>query len=110
MRQKIVVGNWKMNLDYPQGLALFSEVINRIKTEVTGPQKAIICCPFIHLHALAQLALDFENISVGAQNIHQSESGAHTGEVSANMVRSVGADYVIVGHSERRQEFGESNA
>ncbi|WP_299288377.1 triose-phosphate isomerase [uncultured Mucilaginibacter sp.] len=109
MRQKTVAGNWKMNLDYQEGLALFSEVINRVKAEVTGIQQVIICCPFIHLHALVQLAQGFEKTAVGAQNIHQSESGAHTGEVSAKMVRSVGAAYVIVGHSERRQEFGEGN-
>ncbi len=105
-----MVGNWKMNLDYQEGLALFSEVINTVKAEVTGTQQVIICCPFIHLHALVQLAHGFEKTAVGAQNIHQSESGAHTGEVSAKMVRSVGAAYVIVGHSERRQEFGEGNA
>ncbi len=110
MRQKIVVGNWKMNLDYPEGLALFSEVINMIGDEVTGSQQAIICSPFIHLYALAQLANGFDKISVGAQNIHQDESGAHTGEISAKMVFSVGAAYVILGHSERRQEFGETNA
>lgn len=110
MRQQIVVGNWKMNLDYSEGLALFSEIINKVKAEVTGSQQVIICCPFIHLHALVQLAQGFEKVAVGAQNIHQSESGAHTGEVSAKMVRSVGAAYVIIGHSERRQEFGEGNA
>lgn len=105
-----MVGNWKMNLDYAEGLALFSEVINTVKAEVTGNQQVIICCPFIHLHALVQLAQGFEKIFVGAQNIHQSEFGAHTGEVSAKMVRSVGADYVILGHSERRHEFNEGNA
>jgi triosephosphate isomerase len=83
MRKKIVAGNWKMNLDYNEGLALFSEVINMVKDEVTGNQEAVVCSPFIHLHSLAQLAKGYNKISVGAQNAHQAESGAYTGEVSA---------------------------
>src|ERR1700761_4233740 len=109
MRKKIVAGNWKMNLDYSEGLSLFSEVINMVKDEVTGNQDAVVCSPFIHLHSLAQLAKGYHKVAVGAQNAHQAESGAYTGEISAKMIRSVGAAYVILGHSERRQYFGESN-
>lgn len=109
MRKKIVAGNWKMNLDYNEGLSLFSEIINMIKDEVTGKQEAVVCSPFIHLHSLAQLAKGYNKISLGAQNAHQAESGAFTGEISAKMIRSVGAAYVILGHSERRQYFGETN-
>ncbi|MDB5133151.1 MAG: triose-phosphate isomerase [Mucilaginibacter sp.] len=109
MRKKIVAGNWKMNLDYNEGLSLFSEIINMIKDEVTGKQEAIVCSPFIHLHSLAQLAKGYNKISLGAQNAHQAESGAYTGEISAKMIRSVGVAYVILGHSERRQYFGETN-
>lgn len=109
MRKKIVAGNWKMNLDYNEGLSLFSEIINMIRDEVTGKQEAIVCSPFIHLHSLAQLAKGYNKISLGAQNAHQTESGAFTGETSARMIRSVGATYVILGHSERRQYFGETN-
>jgi len=109
MRKKIVAGNWKMNLDYNEGLALFSEISNMVKDELTGKQQAVICSPFIHLHALVQLGKSNDRISVGAQNAHQNESGAYTGEVSAKMIKSVGAEYVILGHSERRQYFGESN-
>lgn len=109
MRKKIVAGNWKMNLDYNEGLSLFSEIINMFKDEATGKQQAVICSPFIHLHSLAQLAKGYTNIAVGAQNAHQAESGAYTGETSAKMIKSVGAEYVILGHSERRQYFGESN-
>lgn len=109
MRKKIVAGNWKMNLDYNEGLSLFSEIINMIRDEVTGKQEAIVCSPFIHLHSLAQLAKGYNKISLGAQNAHQAESGAFTGEISAKMIRSVGAAYVILGHSERRQYFGETN-
>jgi len=110
MRKKIVAGNWKMNLDYNEGLTLFSEVINMVKDEVTGSQQAVVCSPFIHLHSLTQLAKGYAKVSVGAQNAHQAESGAYTGEISAKMIKSVGAEYVILGHSERRQYFGEDNA
>jgi len=109
MRKKIVAGNWKMNLDYNEGLSLFSEITNMIKDEVTGQQEAVVCSPFIHLHSLVQMAKGYTKISVGAQNAHQAESGAYTGEVSAKMIHSVGAAYVILGHSERRQYFGETN-
>jgi triosephosphate isomerase len=109
MRKKIVAGNWKMNLDYNEGLTLFSEVINMVKDEVTGAQHAVVCSPFIHLHSLAQLAKGYQKVSVGAQNAHQAESGAYTGEISAKMIHSIGVEYVILGHSERRQYFGETN-
>jgi triosephosphate isomerase len=109
MRKKIVAGNWKMNLDYNEGLSLFSEVINMVKDEVTGKQEVVVCSPFIHLHSLAQLAKGYSKISLGAQNAHQAESGAYTGEISAKMIHSVGAAYVILGHSERRLYFGETN-
>ena len=110
MRKKIVAGNWKMNLDYQEGLALFSEIANMVKDEITGKQEAIICSPFIHLSSLVQLAKGNEKLSLGAQNAHQAESGAYTGEISAKMIKSIGAKYVILGHSERRQYFGENNA
>ncbi|WP_259070621.1 triose-phosphate isomerase [Mucilaginibacter sp. X4EP1] len=110
MRKKIVAGNWKMNLDYNEGLSLFSELINMVNDEVTGKQEAVVCSPFIHLHSLAHLAKGYPKVSLGAQNAHQAESGAYTGEISAKMIKSVGAEYVILGHSERRQYFGEDNA
>jgi len=109
MRKKIVAGNWKMNLDYNEGLSLFSEISNMIKDELTGKQEAVVCSPFIHLHSLVQMAKGYPKISIGAQNAHQAESGAYTGEISAKMIKSVGATYVILGHSERRQYFGESS-
>jgi len=109
MRKKIVAGNWKMNLDYEEGLSLFSEVINMVKDEVLGKQEAVVCSPFIHLHSLVQLSKGYHKVAVGAQNAHQAESGAYTGEISAKMIASVGAAYVILGHSERRQYFGETN-
>jgi len=109
MRTKIVAGNWKMNMDYHEGLTLFTEVLGLVKQDITGTQQAIVCSPFIHLYSLTELAKNQSNVSVGAQNAHQAESGAYTGETSAKMIASVGAAYVILGHSERRQYFGETN-
>lgn len=107
MRKKIVAGNWKMNLDYAEGISLFSEIVNMVRDEKQGDQLAIICAPSIHLNSLAKLGANA--VSVGAQNCHQMESGAYTGEISAKMIKSVGCEYVIIGHSERRQYFAESN-
>jgi len=109
MRKKIVAGNWKMNLDYQQGVSLFSEIVNMVKDEVIAQQQVVICSPFIHLHSIAQLAKGAQRVAIGAQNIYFEEAGAYTGEVSAVQVKSTGATYVILGHSERRAYFGEDN-
>lgn len=110
MRKNIVAGNWKMNLNYEEGVSLFSEVVNMVKDEVIGNQQVIVCSPFIHLYSLGKLAETATNVSIGAQNVHQAESGAYTGEISASQVKSVGAAFVILGHSERRAYFGETDA
>ncbi|TCD01086.1 triose-phosphate isomerase [Pedobacter psychroterrae] len=107
MRKKIVAGNWKMNLDYAEGISLFSEIVNMVRDEKNGDQLAIICAPYVHLNSLAKLGGD--TVSIGAQNCHQKESGAYTGEISAKMIKSIGCEYVIIGHSERRQYFAESD-
>jgi len=107
MRKKIVAGNWKMNLDYAEGISLFSEIVNMVRDEKKGDQLAIICAPFIHLNSLSKLG--GEVVKIGAQNAHQNDSGAYTGEISAKMIKSVGCEYVIIGHSERRQYFAESD-
>ena len=109
MRKKVVAGNWKMNEEYYEGLSLFTEVINLVNDEVSGEQEIIFCCPFIHLHSLAELSKNHSKISVGAQNVHEAEYGAFTGEISASMIRSTGAEYVIIGHSERREYFNETD-
>lgn len=110
MRKKIVAGNWKMNKNYTEGLSLFSEVVNMVKDELHGDQQVIVCAPYIHSHSLSALATGYVQVSVGAQNSHQEEAGAYTGEISASMLKSVGVEYVILGHSERRQYFAEDNA
>ncbi len=111
MRQNLVAGNWKMNLTYPDGLALVAEITNLVAAEATGPQvpQVVICPPFPLLQAVGQLLPAGSNFRLGAQNCHQQESGAYTGEVSAKMLASVGCEYVILGHSERRQYFRESD-
>lgn len=98
-----------MNLDYTTGLSLFSEVLNMVNDEVRGDQEVIVCPPSLFVFSLAQLAKQNSRVSVGAQNGHQAESGAYTGEISASQIKSAGAEYVILGHSERRQYFGETN-
>lgn len=107
MRKKIVAGNWKMNMDYAEGISLFSEIVNIVRDEQKGEQLAIICAPYIHLNSLVKLG--GTTVRIGAQNCHQNESGAYTGEISAKMIKSVGCEYVIIGHSERRQYFAESD-
>ncbi len=110
MRKNIIAGNWKMNLDHAEGLQLFSETINLVNSDVRGDQEIIVCCPFIHLSSFAQLVKTGSKVFIGAQNCHQAGSGAFTGEISASMIKSTGASYVIIGHSERRAFFFESDS
>lgn len=109
MRKNIVAGNWKMNLDLNQGIQLFNEIQELLKVELTGEQEVIVCAPSIHLSSLAKSLEGSSKLSIGAQNCHQADSGAYTGEISASMIASSGAEYVIIGHSERRLYFSESN-
>ncbi len=110
MRKNIVAGNWKMNMDIGNGIQLFNEIQQLLKEEVKGDQEVIICPPYIHLSSLSQLLDSSNNLSIGAQNCYQADSGAFTGEVSASIIASAGAAYVIIGHSERRLYFSESNS
>lgn len=106
-RQKIVAGNWKMNLNFQEGRDLANEIIRNI-----GPSDilTILCPPFIHLNHLSVLTNGISNLEVGAQNCHSEKAGAFTGEISAGMIKSTGAGFVIVGHSERREYFQENDA
>ena len=98
-----------MNLDYQQGISLFSEIVNMANDELLGEQHVVVCAPFIHLHGLAQLAGATSRVAVGGQNCYFQESGAYTGEVSASQLKSTGATHVILGHSERRAYFNEDD-
>lgn len=109
MAKKIVAGNWKMNKTLDEALILVSEVVNMVKDEVQSDVEIILFPPALYLTTLNTYVKDIPQMSLGAQNIFQKASGAYTGELSAAMVKSVGAKYVLVGHSERRQYFGETN-
>ncbi|MCU0362308.1 MAG: triose-phosphate isomerase [Bacteroidales bacterium] len=108
MRKKIVAGNWKMNMDLNEGLK-FAETLHKHFTE-NPPAKAevVICTPYIHL-AGAAAVLKKGKVSLGAQNCASEASGAFTGEVSPWMIKSTGAQYVIIGHSERRTYYKEDD-
>ena len=106
MRKKIVAGNWKMNMNLQDGIALAKELNETLKAEKPNCG-VVICTPFIHLASIAQF-LDQDIIGLGAENCADKEKGAFTGEVSAEMVKSTGAQYVILGHSERREYYKET--
>lgn len=106
MRKKIVAGNWKMNMNLQDGVALAKELNETLKADKPNCD-VIICTPFIHLASVAQ-TVDSSIIGLGAENCADKEKGAYTGEVSAEMVKSTGAQYVILGHSERRGYYAET--
>ena len=106
MRKKIVAGNWKMNLNLQEGIALASELNEALKADQPNCD-VVICTPFIHLASVANV-LNGSVIGLGAENCADKEKGAFTGEVSAEMVKSTGAQYVILGHSERREYYKET--
>lgn len=105
MRKPIIAGNWKMYKTISQALEFASEIKNGCDTENV---EAVICAPFTIIKDLKQ-ALEGTNVKIGAQNFHYEDEGAFTGEISAKMLHEVGAEYVIVGHSERRQYFNETD-
>lgn len=107
MRKKIVAGNWKMNKTLEEAQILTSELMGMVSDEVTGNAIVILCTPFTYLFPIKK-QLGGSSIQVGAQNCSEHDSGAYTGETSVGMLKSMGVPYVIIGHSERRQYFGES--
>ena len=98
-----------MNKTFEEAQALASEVVNMVKDEANNEAQVVLCPSFPFLPVISKAVAGSSNIHVGAQNCHQQESGAYTGEVSAPMLQSVGVTYVILGHSERRQYFQEDN-
>lgn len=105
MRKKIIAGNWKMNYCVNKAEDFVSEIKDAINTDEVD---VVICPNFVALDRLSDL-LDGTNIKLGAQNVHTEDKGAYTGETSVNMLAAVGVKYCIVGHSERRQYFAETN-
>ena len=104
MRKTIIAGNWKMNKT-PSEAASLADEIGKIQN---APCEVVICPPFVDLF-FAKKAIEGTNVKLGAQNCHWAESGAFTGEISADMLIEAGCEYVIIGHSERRQYFGETD-
>jgi len=109
MRKKIVAGNWKMNNGLAESQALITEVRGIIRDELRLDNVDVILFPTHFALPSCVRLLEGSGVFSGAQNCHQEKSGAYTGEVSASMIKSVGATHVIIGHSERRQYFGEDN-
>lgn len=108
MRAKIAAGNWKMNTTLEEGNKLASEVVNMAADELITDAKIILIPPFTHLTNIKKLVADSKNVFLGAQNCHEKPEGAYTGEISSLMLKSLGVSYVVLGHSERREFFGET--
>ena len=109
MRKLFIAGNWKMNTDSKSGEALAKGLANAIEASVYDSIDVAVCPPFVYLQGVAN-ALAGSKISLGAQNVYFEDNGAFTGEVSCAMLKDVCCEYVILGHSERREYFGETDA
>ena len=109
MRKQIAAANWKMNLTLAQAETLLNELVASHYT-LGAHQEAVLAVPAIYISLALEKLANKPNVFVAAQNCHQKQSGAYTGEVSASMLQSVGVKHIIVGHSERREYFTESDA
>ena len=105
MRRKVIAGNWKMNMLPNEAISMITELVPLVKN---AELEVVLCVPYIDLF-YSLLTAQGTNIKIGAQNMHYEEKGAYTGEVSAKMLKSIGVEYVIIGHSERRQYFKETD-
>ncbi len=106
MRKPIIAGNWKMNKTAAEAKELVTELLPKVKNAACD---VVVCVPFTDIKTVAELVKG-SNVAVGAQNVAWAESGAFTGEISAAMLKEAGATYVIIGHSERRRYYGETDA
>jgi triosephosphate isomerase len=110
MRIPIVAGNWKMNTTLAEGAALAEAIARELNIARIGKTDVVLAPPFTHLYRVGEILANKPKLHLAGQNCHAADSGAYTGEVAAGMLRSLGAGYVILGHSERRQYFGETDA
>lgn len=109
MINKILAGNWKMNLSLPEAIDLTDKITQWMESQSLNDTEVIICPPFPYI-AVINERTQSSLLKLGAQNCHQEKKGAYTGEVSAEMIKSCGANYVIIGHSERRSYYNESES
>jgi triosephosphate isomerase len=109
MRKNIVAGNWKMNMNLLEGLALAKEVSELVEKDANNGVEVVLGTPFIHLSEVNK-AVNKAKIKIAAQNCAKEVSGAYTGEISAEMIKSTSSDYIILGHSERRAYYGDTDA
>ena len=109
MRTKIVAGNWKMNKTVGEAIALAEGIVGGLKSRVLDDNKQVIVCPPSLFLSAVKEATSSSKLQVGAQNCHQNDFGAYTGEISAPMLQASNVPYVILGHSERRAYFGETD-
>ena len=105
MRRKVIAGNWKMNMLPNEAISMITELAPLVKN---AESEVVLCVPYIDLF-YSLLTAQGTNIKIGAQNMHYEEKGAYTGEISGKMLKSIGVEYVIIGHSERRQYFKETD-
>ena len=105
MRKKVIAGNWKMNMLPNEAISMISNLAPLVKD---SENEVVLCMPYVDLF-YGLLTAQETNIKIGAQNMHFEEKGAYTGEVSGKMLNSIGVEYVIIGHSERRQYFNETD-
>ena len=107
MRKNIVAGNWKMNLKRDEGLDLVNDVINLLPSD--NKVEVVFAPSFIHLYKVNKMCLNLDKVNTASQNVSKEERGAFTGEISAEMIKSANVKYTIIGHSERREYFKETN-